>query len=367
MGVYFNDKHKGNTPWYMKVRYKDSENKPQVKIKRGFRTKTEALKFEKSFLQDITADKEYAFEKVVEFYIETKKNHSKQSTMYTKTTVINKFILPEFTGKDIRKITPRDLTRWQNKELFEKDAEGKNIYNDTYIRSVNGQMRAIFNFAVSQKYIEESPMDTLPNIGRKKTIRNYVVWSPDQIATFLQNIPDYEDAYMAFMILFYTGLRKGELLALTLNDIDFENRILHVSKTYSVIQKNEVITTPKTETGIRDVPLPEFLCEQIQLYIKHIYKPDGSQRLFNHQRSGKFLETAMNTGCKRTGLTRTRIHDTRHSHITILSEMYIPNKEIAKRVGQNGENMVIHYSHSTVAGQDNLTKKLQEIGGESFV
>ena len=125
MPAYKDQSHKGKTPWYVKFRYTDTEGKKQVKVKRGFPTEREALKYEEKFLQDIAVDKEYLFEKVVEFYLETSKNKVRRSTYEIKESVINKFILPEFAGKDIRDITVRDLTRWQNKYLFVKDENDK--------------------------------------------------------------------------------------------------------------------------------------------------------------------------------------------------------------------------------------------------
>lgn len=366
MPSYLDKNHKGNNPWYVKFYYTNEEGKKTVKIKRGFRTKREADKFEKSFLQDLASNKEYAFEAVVDFYLRDKANRIKESTMQTKKAIIEKYIVPAFKGRDIRSITIRDLMEWQGRELFQKDENGERKLSDTYIKAINSQLRAIFNFAKRADYIEDNPIVDLESVGKKESDREYVIWTSDEFWKFEDAITDYEDAYLAIMILYYTGLRKGELLALTVNDFNFERRTLSVNKTYSVIKGKEIITEPKTQRSKRVVELPPFLAEAIQDYIDLQYKPEGSQRIFQ-EKSGKFIETAMEEGCKRTGLSKPRIHDLRHSHITFLGMNLVPPKEIARRVGHSEVKMTWHYSHSTAEGQNDLIQKLERDGEQHRV
>lgn len=366
MPAYKDQKHKGKTPWYVKFRYTDTEGKKQVKVKRGFPTEREALKYEEKFLQDLAVDKEYLFEKVVEFYLETSKNKVRRSTYEIKESVINKFILPEFTGRDIREITVRDLTKWQNKYLFAKDENGNNKYQPTYIKRVNGQLRAIFNFALNEEFITKSPLLTLQSVGSKEPEREYFTWSTEDIRLFLNSITDYEDAHLAFNILFYTGLRKGELLALTIKDFNYENKTLRINKTYSKLKGKEYIRPPKTVGSNRTVDLPQFLADAIQGYIDLFYNPSPNQRIFLAE-SDSFLDTAFKAGCKRTGLPKIRIHDTRHSHSTNLSDMDVPLKEIGSRLGQKSKNIVLHYHHSTAKGVSDLINKLEKEGGNSNI
>lgn len=366
MPAYKDQKHKGKTPWYVKFRYTDKEGNKKVKVKRGFSSRREAEEFEERFLQELAIDKDFLFEKVVEFYLETVNNRIKLSTAETKESVIKKFILPAFSGKDIRDITVNDLTKWQNKYLFEKDENGNNKYQPTYIKRVNGQLRAIFNFATKSKYLETNPVIDLLSVGKKDPDRQYYTWSSEDIKLFLSSITDYENAHLAFNILFYTGLRKGELLALTIEDFNYENKTLKVNKTFSRYHGKDYIRSPKTEGSNRTVDLPQFLADAIQGYIDLFYKPSPNQRIFQVD-SDSFLDTAFKAGCKRTGLPRIRIHDTRHSHSTNLSEMDVPLKEIGKRLGQKSKNIVLHYHHSTAKGVSDLINKLENEGGNSNI
>lgn len=363
MPVYKDKNHKGSTPWFAKFQYTDLEGKKKTKIKRGFRTEKEAKAFEKKFLSDIESDKEFAFEKAVDFYFDTKANKIKLSSLETKKSIFEKYILPYFKGKDIREIKTADLTRWQNKVLFAKNENGENILADTYIKTINSQLRGFFNFAVRNKYIErfDNPILDLESVGKKESDREYIVWSREDFSLFLRSITDHEDAYYAFMILFYTGIRKGELLALTVKDFDYENKTLSINKTFSIIKGKEVITSPKTKNSKRIVQLPDFVCEAVNTYINLFYKPTPNQRLFNYN-TGKFLISAMEAGCKRTGLPKIRIHDLRHSHITYLQTLEISSMDIAERVGHKNIGMTMHYSHSTEQMQKAIATKIEKDG-----
>ncbi|MDD6012780.1 MAG: site-specific integrase [Oscillospiraceae bacterium] len=361
MSSYKDKNHKGNRPWYVKFYYKNEEGKRVTKIKRGFHTQREADKFEKCFLQDIESEKEYVFESVVEFYLNQKSNQLKESTMQTKKAIIEKYITPYFRGRDIRTITIRELMQWQANELYKKDETGKRVYSDTYIKTINSQLRAIFNFAKRASYIDDNPIENLESVGKKDSDRECVIWTSEEFWRFEEAITDYEDAYLAVMILYYTGLRKGELLALTVGDFNYDRRTLSINKTYSVINGKPIVTEPKTAKSKRVVELPHFLADEIKNYIDLQYKPEESQRIFQH-RTGKFIETALEYGCKKIGIPKPRIHDLRHSHITLLGMNMVPPKEIARRVGHSELKMTWHYSHSTDEGQKALIDKLERDG-----
>lgn len=110
-------------------------------------------------------------------------------------------------------------------------------------------------------------------------------------------------------------MRAGELLALTLNDIDFKNNQISINKTFYHLTGRDTIQPPKTAKGERTVNIPDFLTDEIKEYIKHLYKPDPNDRLFPKQLN--YIRSAFNIRVKRSGVKKIRIHDLRHSHATI--------------------------------------------------
>ena len=102
-------------------------------------------------------------------------------------------------------------------------------------------------------------------------------------------------------------------MALTPADIDFEKKIIHVTKTYHRFHCEDVITTPKTKNSIRSVPIPGFLCGQIKDYMKQIYGLRESDRLLPVVDSA--VRQAFKRWCIKSGVEKIRVHDLRHPYV----------------------------------------------------
>ena len=86
--------------------------------------------------------------------------------------------------------------------------------------------------------------------------------------------------YVIFEILFWTGIREGELLALTKSDVDFQSNRMSITKTYYRTERRDVITVPKTEQSVRVIELPEFLTQEIKEYVDKLYELPDDERIF---------------------------------------------------------------------------------------
>ena len=87
-------------------------------------------------------------------------------------------------------------------------------------------------------------------------------------------------SFYAFEVLYWTGVREGELLALTPADFDFENNTMRINKNYQKVKGREIITSPKTKKSNRVVKIPQFLADEIKDYMKCFYDLKPDQRLF---------------------------------------------------------------------------------------
>lgn len=133
---------------------------------------------------------------------------------------------------------------------------------------------------------------------------------------FRESIQDKPASYLCFEVLYWTGMREGEMLALTASDIDFEKKTISINKTFSRSKGKDVITVPKTKKSKRVVAMPDFLAEELQDFINKQYMLDPRRRLFPYTKS--FLSHEMLRGCKDSGVKKIRIHDLRHSHASLL-------------------------------------------------
>ena len=152
-----------------------------------------------------------------------------------------------------------------------------------------------------------------------------------------------EESYHAFEILYWCGIRLGELLALTAEDFDFEKNTVRINKSYQRLQGQDVITTPKTPKSNRTIKLPKFLAEEMQEYFAMLYDQTPTDRIFLVTKS--FLHHEMERGCKLSGVKKIRIHDLRHSHISHLIDLGFSAVAIADRVGHESIDITYRYSH----------------------
>ena len=104
-------------------------------------------------------------------------------------------------------------------------------------------------------------------------------WTKEEYEQFIGCINDNENARISFMVLYWTGMREGELFALTPEDINLQEKNIRINKTYQRIHGQDLITPPKTIKSNRIVPLPHFLCDELKNYIQS-KNLEENQRLF---------------------------------------------------------------------------------------
>ena len=139
------------------------------------------------------------------------------------------------------------------------------------MHSANTYLKAIFTYAVDYLGLQKNPCTRLIGSTKGKKIN---FWTPEEYARFADAVSDNPEYFTIFEILYYTGMRVGELLALTLNDIDFKNNQIRINKTFYRLTGEDIINPPKTETSNRVIDIPEFLTDEIRDYVSKLYKPD---------------------------------------------------------------------------------------------
>ena len=210
MAVFRNEK---NGSWYVMTRYADWKGERRQKCKRGFATKKEAQEWERMFQLQNTADMDMSFEAFTELYEKDVRPRLKENTWLTKEHIIKTKILPYFGKRNISEITAKDVMAWQN-ELLKKP------YSKTYLKTVHNQLSAIFNHAVRQYDLRSNPAAKAGSIGDKEG-GNISFWTKEEYQRFAEEMMDKPVSYYAFEMLYWCGIREGELLALTAGDFDF--------------------------------------------------------------------------------------------------------------------------------------------------
>ena len=295
-------KNKDNGTWYVQFRYTDWKGERQQKLKRGFATKREALEWEREFLMEKQADVNMTFESFVALYERDIKPKLKLNTWLTKESIIKKKILPYFSKRKLSEITAKDIMRWQNEIREMRDCHGKPL-SKTYLKTVHNQLSAIFNHAARFYGLNLNPARQAGNMGAEER-KEMLFWTREEYTKFSEAMMDKPLSFYAFEVLYWCGIREGELLALTPADFDFEKRTLTINKSYQRLNKQDVITTPKTPKSNRVIQMPQFLCDELQDYLKQLYGVEPDSRMFPISKS--YLHREMDRGCKQTGVKRIR-------------------------------------------------------------
>ena len=351
MSVYKDKKY--NT-WRVVYRYVDWTGKMKQCQKRGFKNKRDAVKWEKETLDRLNGNTDMTFASFVERYTEDMKPRLKENTWHTKEHVIRTKFLPYFGKRKLSEIKSQDILCWQNELTTHTDENGK-PFSPVYLRSVSSQLSCLFNHAVKYYGLPAKPVKKADHMGTKKS-REMLFWTREEYEKFSEAIMDKPLAYYAFEMLYWCGLREGELLALTPSDFDFEKGTVSVSKTYTRLNRKDVITTPKTEKSNRTVQVPQNVCDKMRDYIQSLYKPEPDERIFPFTKY--FLTSEMQRGSKAAGVKRIRIHDLRHSHISLLIDMGFPLTAIAAHVGHETVDITCMYGHMLPSRQTEMAEKL---------
>jgi len=311
--------------WEVRFYYKDYTGKRRQKHKGGFETRREAKAYADSYVAQEGNSLNISFEAFWKIYMEDMKYRLRENTLRTKAYIVELKIIPVFGKKLISEITAADIRKWQNSLLTSG-------YSETYLKTINNQMSAIFNYAIKYYGLTKNPCAQAGSIGRGSTTEEMQIWTQEEFEKFVEAIKDKTQYYYAFKLLFWTGCRLGELLALTIADFDVENKTLSISKSLQRIDGVNIITDPKTPKSKRIIPLPDFLCDELVEYCGVLYGYGPSDRLFMVTKTN--MEKIMRRGIEISGVKRIRLHDLRHSHASLLiSKLGAQPLLVAQRLG----------------------------------
>lgn len=341
----------GKTKYYASFYYTDYTGQRKKKKKEGFATAAAAKQFERDFIDQHNGSSDILFKNLVENYLADCRQRQKPTTLLAKESRIKKYITPFFSDLPISEITPLHVRKWQN-EILQKE------YKPGTVRMIHASLAAVLNYAVKYYGLQRNPATLAGSIGTLKQIRQIQFYTLDQFKMFLPHVR--EPYQLVFKLLFFSGLRIGELLALTIQDFDSEAGTLTINKTYSPELK--IIQPPKTAKSNRSVTLPPFLIREIQDYIaSKFYEPQPGERLF-FWLCKRTLAMENTNAAMIAGLPPIRLHDFRHSHASLLIDLGFPPLVISERLGHESVKTTLElYSHLYPDKAASVAEKLQTL------
>ena len=342
-------KDEARNTFYVKTYYTDYTGARKQKMKRGFKLQREAKEWERAFLEKMQGTPDMTFQSLYDLYIEDMSPRLRYTTIEGKKNVFANRILPYFGEKPINQITPKDIRDWQTVQI----SAG---YSDAYLDRMQNMLTTIFNYAVSYYHLPSNPCDKAGHMGKRT--RSMQFWTLEQYNRFIPFVTD-PAAHTAIQVLFYSGMRFGEMLALTPADIDFDAGTIDINKSYQHRSGGGVVSPPKTSNGIRTVTMPNAIMDELRAYIDRLYHIEPEERIFLFTKS--LIRGNMKRGSEAAGIPLIRIHDLRHSHVSLLIEMGFSPHLIAERIGDTVQMVNNTYGHLYPTRHKEVADKLNEI------
>ena len=343
--------------WYCIFRVTDWTGKRKQIKKSCFARRADALAYEREYLAKSSLTTKMKFGSLVELYMADAKTRLRPTTYEMKQWIFETKILPYFKDQLVDEVSVSSIRAWQNHLIDARDKNGK-PYSATYLKTINNPMSALFRFAGKYYGLKENPVSLAGSMG-KSSAEEMQFWTLEEFQKFIAGMSD-PTAYAAFNILFWTGMREGELLALTLADVDFERKGIFVRHSYARLNGEDVISDPKTRRSKRFITVPDFLLEIIREYAAKLYEYQPEERLFECTKY--WLKEQLERCCKRTGVKVIRVHDIRHSHASLLINMGTDALLVQQRLGHEKVSTTLGtYAHLYPDRANNVADRLEAL------
>ena len=272
----------------------------------------------------------------VDVYFADKSGELKERSMKNKKYMIDSHVIPYLGDKKMNEVAPADIIAWQN------EIRSKN-FSESYQRMLQNQVTALFTHAQRIYNLSNNPCKKVKKIGRSD-VRRLEFWTYEEYQKFIATFEKGTRSYLMFEILFWTGMREGEMLALAMEDIDLVNKQIHITKTYYRANKKDIITEPKTDNSVRTIEIPDFLAKEIEDYWRRLYQYPKDERLFPVV--AEAVQHTMKRHIVKAGIKKIDVHSLRHSHCAYLIKQGVQPLIIKERLGHKDIKITLNtYGH----------------------
>lgn len=357
---------KDGRQWY----FRKSKNGVQYNSKK-FMTKEECSKAESKFILKNDNSINKRFDLVAEEYFESLKKYRKESTIETYIQAYNKHIYPYFKSSYINQVNNQDIRNWSENVL-------KNDFNPRYLNKIFYILKAIFDYGVKFYDLEHNPVVYVGKFENKKEVvkdeekLRYI--TKEEFDTFISVVDD-PLWHSFFVTLYYTGARKGELMALNWNDIDFNKNEISINKTLFTKLKSGATITPTKNYLNRKIKMSKTLKEELITHFNNQKTyTDFSMNWFVFGGPVYLKPTTIDRYKKlyfeKSGVHEITIHEFRHSHVSLLINEYLKSGQtdtakfyvmMSNRMGHTIGVMQKTYQHLFPSVQDEIVDLLDNL------
>lgn len=309
-------------------------------------------------------ERRFKLSEIINMWLKVYQPTVKESTFATTKRIVNAHVVKALGSIYIDKLSVIQCQKAVNKWF--RDAPG------TYKKYIFYCSDAI-DYAIKLEIISKNPMKNIVRPKVKNVHKEFTnFYTKDELNRFLQCAQRYNlKAFTLFRLLAYTGLRRGEALALKWSDIDFNENVVSVKRTLTKGINNKVIVqTPKTSSSYRKIAIDDSTAnilkqwQQEQRKQQVVISINGDRVVFNRgyeniPLSDGCLVNWNKAICQKAHLRRITIHGFRHTNASLLFEAGVSMKDVQTRLGHKSIKTTMDiYTHVSKQHQNKAVQKL---------
>lgn len=342
----------------------DGEEK-QIK-RRGFQSKTLAKQYYIDFVTNHCelvknnpikkknlAKQEPIVGDLIREYMATLGNVNKQSVIYDKENLFRNYILPDFEDVKLKNVTSERLYAWQDKLWNTKNKKTNQYFSQRYLNKIRGLFSTFLSW-VEKRYSHKNPFEQMDKPKRATQRKEMLFWTKDEFSQFISVVDD-QMWHTLFTFMFYTGRRKGELFALSPEDVKKDKIAFTKSVTRRHFGKGnwEITTTKEDKECV--LPICKIVQEEIQAY-----KPPKGNFYFGGEKplAQTTVTRVFERYIEKSGVKRIRIHDLRHSFVSLVLHNGGSPWTVAELISDSVEQVLKTYGHLYQEDMKNVLSKL---------
>lgn len=371
MSIHYDKKRK---QYYVKYEYNGRSS-----TSKRFVTKAEAKKCEADIIlnRERYSRKKYKLYEVIDMYLENQHLEAEYGTFQKSSGIFENIIKLNMPNKYINDITPLECQRF--KESIEKMTHYRIIhkkkvessYKTSTKNDILQRFRALFNYAYRNDLIDKDPCRNLTRFKRSyeeildARDRDAHIWSPTELGIFLSAVKG-ERYKTFFTLLYYTGMRKSECLALMWKDFKDNTLDVYKSKTQKTDKGPYEIKKTKTYASVRKIHVPPFINQMLtEFKEKEKQVPGFSEDWYIFGRKQPLAETTIDTRRKQaindSDVKYITNHQFRHSYASYLIGNGADIVAVSRSLGHSSIKITLDtYSHCLEKNNDELLSILEK-------
>lgn len=324
--------------------------KRKQKMKGGFKTKKAAETALAELLADVNRgqyveDAKMTLNELISDWLRSIKPKVKQTSYARYSSIFSNYISDTIGRVQLSELKPIHITRF-----YTEKAE---TLAPSTVRTVHNIINGSLRWAVKMKLIKENPAAGV-ELPRSKQ-RTFTIWTPEEVNRFLQ-VARNRRAYPIYYLALMTGMRRGEILGLKWKDIDFQNSIIRVSRSWTKTDEANVFSEGgKTENSRRSIHVSKSVLDVLEAHREkqmeeHKQLGITSEFVFTNSNGELYHPDVITQAFRETqeaaGVPRIRFHDLRHTHASILLQKGVHPKIVSERLGHSSITITLDlYSH----------------------